>query len=136
MAQKRSFVQISYIFLFILFVIILFLGALYFLLALPRCAVYYPFTCYGHEFKSDSVDIYIKKNLPDNIFIKNIKLNNCNKQASDTLLGDEVKKFTLKDCNFKFFYKNEFIIEYQLIGESNIPHTQTGFVSGVKGINL
>jgi len=136
MPKKRSLVEINYIFLFILFIILLFSGVLYFLLALPRCVVSYPFTCYGHEFEDNTVNIYLKKNPPDNMYIKNVYVDNCKKPDSDIILVDEIKAFTLDDCNFKFFYKNEIVIEYQLLTDSRIVHSETGFISGAKGINL
>lgn len=136
MAKTRSLVEINYIFLFFLFIIILFLGVLYFLLALPRCSMEQPFMCFGHKVEGDTTKVIIKNNLGYNMYIKSVNLEGCTQPGSGLISGNDFDEFTMSGCNFKFFYKNGFIIEYVLIGDSGISHTQTGFISGAKGINL
>lgn len=135
MPKKRSLVQINYIFLFILFIGLLFLGALYFLLALPRCSVTQPFMCFGHEVEGKRVHIYLKNNLANNMEVT-LKLDNCKNIASGIISTSEVKGFTLTNCDFKFLYKNELIINYRILGTNGISHSFAGFISGAKGINL
>ena len=136
MVKKSSFVELNYIFLFFLFIVLLFLGVLYFLLALPRCSLPQPFMCFGHEIEGKTVHLYIKNNLAQNMQLKDVRLDGCNKTTNGVVGGGEVKGFTLSDCTFNFFYKDNIIVEYKIVGDSSIPHSQIGEISGAKSINL